>query len=185
MRNLRYYQERGLLPPPRREGRIAWCSDDHLTRLRLISDLLGRGYTVNGIGELPAAWEQGGGVVPTPRLRAGADQGLGPGGAGHHDPGRAARAVRPAGERRTHPTGRAVGLRTPGRGPGHLSEPAAAGGHGGAGAPRGAPGGDPGRRGLRTGSGGGGGPVRRTVPAARDRDRGAGATFGHRSGSHS
>ncbi|WP_371619070.1 MerR family transcriptional regulator [Streptomyces sp. NBC_00454] len=62
VRNLRYYQERGLLPPPRREGRIAWYSDDHLTRLRLISDLLGRGYTVNGIAELLAAWEQGGGI---------------------------------------------------------------------------------------------------------------------------
>ncbi|MFD9357756.1 MerR family transcriptional regulator [Streptomyces sp. NPDC060031] len=62
VRNLRYYQERGLLPPPRREGRIAWYSDDHLIRLRLISDLLGRGYTVNGIAELLAAWEQGGGI---------------------------------------------------------------------------------------------------------------------------
>lgn len=62
VRNLRYYQERGLLPPPRREGRIAWYSEDHLTRLRLISDLLGRGYTVNGIGELLAAWEHGGGL---------------------------------------------------------------------------------------------------------------------------
>ncbi|MFB7253992.1 MerR family transcriptional regulator [Streptomyces nojiriensis] len=62
VRNLRYYQERGLLPPPRREGRIAWYSDDHLTRLRLISDLLGRGYTVNGIAELLHAWEQGGGL---------------------------------------------------------------------------------------------------------------------------
>ncbi|MGW0364588.1 MerR family transcriptional regulator [Streptomyces sp. NPDC002990] len=60
VRNLRYYQERGLLPPPRREGRIAWYSDDHLTRLRMISDLLGRGYTVNGIAELLHAWEEGG-----------------------------------------------------------------------------------------------------------------------------
>ncbi|MCX4695545.1 MerR family transcriptional regulator [Streptomyces sp. NBC_01408] len=62
VRNLRYYQERGLLPPPRREGRITWYSDDHLTRLRLISDLLGRGYTVNGIAELLHAWEEGGGL---------------------------------------------------------------------------------------------------------------------------
>ncbi|WP_329200133.1 MULTISPECIES: MerR family transcriptional regulator [unclassified Streptomyces] len=62
VRNLRYYQERGLLPPPRREGRLAWYSDDHLTRLRLISDLLGRGYSVNGIAELLHAWEQGGGL---------------------------------------------------------------------------------------------------------------------------
>ncbi|MEU6890564.1 MerR family transcriptional regulator [Streptomyces sp. NPDC046557] len=62
VRNLRYYQERGLLPPPRREGRVAWYSDDHLTRLRLISDLLGRGYSVNGIAELLDAWERGGGL---------------------------------------------------------------------------------------------------------------------------
>ncbi|MEU7555579.1 MerR family transcriptional regulator [Streptomyces sp. NPDC044571] len=62
VRNLRYYQERGLLPAPRREGRIAWYSEDHLTRLRLISDLLGRGYSVNGISELLHAWEAGGGL---------------------------------------------------------------------------------------------------------------------------
>ncbi|MER6516520.1 MerR family transcriptional regulator [Streptomyces sp. NPDC001553] len=62
VRNLRYYQERGLLPPPRREGRVAWYSEDHLTRLRLINDLLGRGYTVNGISELLDAWERGGGL---------------------------------------------------------------------------------------------------------------------------
>ncbi|MFJ7204246.1 MerR family transcriptional regulator [Streptomyces sp. NPDC098789] len=62
VRNLRYYQERGLLPPPLREGRIAWYSDDHLARLRLINDLLGRGYTVNGIAELLRAWEEGGGI---------------------------------------------------------------------------------------------------------------------------
>lgn len=63
VRNLRYYQERGLLPPPEREGRIAWYSEDHLTRLRVIDDLLGRGYTVNGIAELLQAWEQGSGIA--------------------------------------------------------------------------------------------------------------------------
>ncbi|MCB5178279.1 MerR family transcriptional regulator [Streptomyces sp. SMC 277] len=63
VRNLRYYQQRGLLPPPRREGRIAWYSDDHLARLRLIDDLLGRGYTVNGIAELLQAWTDGGGLA--------------------------------------------------------------------------------------------------------------------------
>ncbi|WP_424210835.1 MerR family transcriptional regulator [Streptomyces sp. BI20] len=51
-RNLRYYQERGLLPAPRREGRYAWYSDEHLARLRLIDRLLARGYTVNAIAEL-------------------------------------------------------------------------------------------------------------------------------------
>lgn len=58
VRNLRYYQERGLLPPPRREGRIAWYSADHLARLRVIAELLARGHTLNGIGELFDAWEQ-------------------------------------------------------------------------------------------------------------------------------
>ncbi|GAB2621530.1 MerR family transcriptional regulator [Streptomyces capparidis] len=58
VRNLRYYQERGLLPPPRREGRVAWYRGEHLARLRVISELLGRGHTLNGIGELLAAWEQ-------------------------------------------------------------------------------------------------------------------------------
>ena len=63
VRNLRYYQERGLLPPPRREGRIAWYSQDHLARLRVISDLLERGHTLNGIAELLGAWERGTGVA--------------------------------------------------------------------------------------------------------------------------
>ena len=63
VRNLRYYQERGLLPPPRREGRVTWYTQEHLARLRVISDLLDRGYAVSGIAELIAAWEQGSGVA--------------------------------------------------------------------------------------------------------------------------
>lgn len=59
VRNLRYYQGRGLLPPPRYEGRVALYSEAHLARLRLISDLLARGYPVNGIAELFAAWDRG------------------------------------------------------------------------------------------------------------------------------
>ncbi|MFE6780504.1 MerR family transcriptional regulator [Streptomyces sp. NPDC057702] len=59
VRNLRYYQGRGLLPPPRYEGRVALYSEAHLARLRLISDLLARGYAVNGIAELFAAWDRG------------------------------------------------------------------------------------------------------------------------------
>ncbi|MCY0952115.1 MerR family transcriptional regulator [Streptomyces sp. H27-S2] len=58
----RYYQERGLLPPPRREGRIARYADEHLTRLRPINYALGRGYTANGIAALLDAWERGGGL---------------------------------------------------------------------------------------------------------------------------
>jgi DNA-binding transcriptional MerR regulator len=59
VRTLRYYQERKLLPPPRREGRIAWYSQGHLTRLRIIGQLLERGHTLGGTGELLSAWEQG------------------------------------------------------------------------------------------------------------------------------
>ncbi|GAA3961839.1 MerR family transcriptional regulator [Actinomadura viridis] len=59
VRTLRYYQERKLLPPPRRVGRIGLYSDDHLARLRVIGDLLDRGHTLEGIRELLSAWERG------------------------------------------------------------------------------------------------------------------------------
>jgi DNA-binding transcriptional MerR regulator len=59
VRNIREYQDRGLLPPPRREGRVAYYSDDHLTRLELISHLLARGYTLVTIRDLFEAWETG------------------------------------------------------------------------------------------------------------------------------
>ncbi|ACY95836.1 MULTISPECIES: MerR family transcriptional regulator [Thermomonospora] len=59
VRTLRYYQERRLLPPPRRQGRVAYYSQAHLDRLRLIAELLERGYRLDGIEELLAAWEQG------------------------------------------------------------------------------------------------------------------------------
>ena len=59
VRTLRYYQERRLLPPPRREGRVGLYSAEHLARLRMIANLLERGHTLEGIRELLAAWEQG------------------------------------------------------------------------------------------------------------------------------
>nr|WP_202447216.1 MerR family transcriptional regulator [Streptomyces sp. SID5468] len=59
VRTLRFYRERGLLPPPRREGRIAWYSEAHLARLRTIAALLERGHTLGGIADLIAAWENG------------------------------------------------------------------------------------------------------------------------------
>ncbi|WUV84696.1 MerR family transcriptional regulator [Streptomyces sp. NBC_01476] len=59
VRTLRFYRERRLLPPPRREGRIAWYSEAHLARLRTIAALLDRGHTLGGIAELIAAWENG------------------------------------------------------------------------------------------------------------------------------
>lgn len=59
VRTLRFYRERRLLPPPRRDGRIAWYSENHLARLRTIAALLERGHTLGGITELITAWENG------------------------------------------------------------------------------------------------------------------------------
>ncbi|WP_229350842.1 MerR family transcriptional regulator [Streptomyces sp. UNOB3_S3] len=59
VRTLRFYRERGLLPAPRREGRIAWYGERHLARLRTVAALLDRGHTLGGIAELIAAFEGG------------------------------------------------------------------------------------------------------------------------------
>ncbi|MFC0600327.1 MerR family transcriptional regulator [Streptomyces palmae] len=59
VRTLRFYRERRLLPPPRREGRIAWYNEHHLARLRTIAALLERGHTLGGIADLLAAFENG------------------------------------------------------------------------------------------------------------------------------
>jgi DNA-binding transcriptional MerR regulator len=59
VRNVRAYQDRGLIPPPARRGRVGIYSDEHLARLRLIGELLDRGYSLANIGELIVAWEQG------------------------------------------------------------------------------------------------------------------------------
>jgi len=55
-RNVRLYQQRGLLPPPRREGRTNFYDEGHLARLRLILSLLGKGYPLSAIRELLDAW---------------------------------------------------------------------------------------------------------------------------------
>ncbi|MDG3009963.1 MerR family transcriptional regulator [Rhodococcus sp. D2-41] len=59
VRNVRVYQDRGLLLPPRRQGRSGWYSENHLARLRLISRMLDRGYTFATIRELLTAAQYG------------------------------------------------------------------------------------------------------------------------------
>lgn len=59
VRNVRAYQDRGLIPPPERRGRIGVYNDAHLSRLRIIGQMLERGYTLTSIGELLEAWERG------------------------------------------------------------------------------------------------------------------------------
>ena len=49
---IRYYQSKGLLAPPRREGRIAWYGDEHLERLGRIRSLQQRGFTLATIARL-------------------------------------------------------------------------------------------------------------------------------------
>ncbi len=58
-RNVRVYRDRGLLHPPLRVGRIALYNDTHLTRLRLITSMLDRGYNISHVHEMLSAWEQG------------------------------------------------------------------------------------------------------------------------------
>jgi DNA-binding transcriptional MerR regulator len=59
VRNVRAYQERGLLHPPLRRGRTSFYDDSHLARLRLIGRLLDRGYTSAHIAAFIADWESG------------------------------------------------------------------------------------------------------------------------------
>jgi DNA-binding transcriptional MerR regulator len=49
---IRFYQFRGLLPRPRREGRIAFYDDAHLERLRRIRELVEQGFTLAQIKRL-------------------------------------------------------------------------------------------------------------------------------------
>lgn len=43
---VRYYQSRGLLPPPRHEGRVAWYGEGHLRRIRKVRELQAGGLTL-------------------------------------------------------------------------------------------------------------------------------------------
>jgi DNA-binding transcriptional MerR regulator len=59
---IRYYQSKGLLAPPRRQGRFAWYGEEHLDRMARIRSLQERGFTLATIvrllnGDLDAADE--------------------------------------------------------------------------------------------------------------------------------
>ena len=56
---VRLYQSKGLLAPPRLEGRTGWYDDSHLSRLRLIARLQAEGYSLAGIANLLEQWEHG------------------------------------------------------------------------------------------------------------------------------
>jgi DNA-binding transcriptional MerR regulator len=46
---IRFYQGKGLLDSPRREGRVTWYGDAHLERLRRIRELQQKGFTLTVI----------------------------------------------------------------------------------------------------------------------------------------
>lgn len=49
---VRYYQARGLVPPPEREGRVAWYDEHHAERIREIRALRGKGLTLAAIARV-------------------------------------------------------------------------------------------------------------------------------------
>lgn len=49
---IRYYQSRGLVPPPEREGRVAWYGDRHADRIREIRGLRAKGLTLAAIARV-------------------------------------------------------------------------------------------------------------------------------------
>lgn len=59
VRNLRAFQDKGIIPPPAKRGRQAVYGEAHLYRLQLLLRLQSRGYSLNGIKELIDAAEQG------------------------------------------------------------------------------------------------------------------------------
>ena len=56
---LRLYQNRGLLPAPRREGRVGYYNAGHRDRLRLIAHLQDRGFSLAAIKEVLDHWTEG------------------------------------------------------------------------------------------------------------------------------
>ncbi len=56
-RNIRSYQTQGILPAPRLVGRVGNYDAGHLARLRLVSRLQDRGFSLAAIAGLVEAWE--------------------------------------------------------------------------------------------------------------------------------
>ena len=58
-RNIRSYQTRGILPPPRMAGRVGYYDEGHLARLKYTAGLQERGFSLAAIACLLEAWEEG------------------------------------------------------------------------------------------------------------------------------
>ncbi|MEU7529846.1 MerR family transcriptional regulator [Saccharothrix sp. NPDC042600] len=60
---IRMYQTKGVLHPPRRQGRVAYYDESHIERLTLVQRLQARGFSLPAIAELVKAREQGASVA--------------------------------------------------------------------------------------------------------------------------
>lgn len=58
-RTIREYRTLGVLPPPRKVGRVGVYDEQHRQRLELIGRLQARGYSLAGIRDLLDAWHSG------------------------------------------------------------------------------------------------------------------------------
>ncbi len=61
-RNIREYQQKGLLDYPKLVGRTGWYTENQLARARLIVHLAERGHSLSGIRQLLDTWESGGSI---------------------------------------------------------------------------------------------------------------------------
>lgn len=59
-RTIRFYQSKGTLPAPQRRGRVAFYSDEHLERLKVIAELQDRGLRLDAIRDALQQIEKGG-----------------------------------------------------------------------------------------------------------------------------
>lgn len=56
---VRLYQAKGMLAPPRLDGRTGWYDASHLRRLKLIARLQEQGFSLAAIASLIDSWERG------------------------------------------------------------------------------------------------------------------------------
>lgn len=59
-RTIRFYQSKGALPAPRREGRVAVYGPEHVERLQTIAELQDRGLRLDAIRDVLKQMESGG-----------------------------------------------------------------------------------------------------------------------------
>jgi DNA-binding transcriptional MerR regulator len=81
VRNVRALQERGIVRPPRLEGRTGYHDTNDLQTLRCALRLQARGHSLAGIADLFATWRAGGSLEEVLGLRqrpTGSDRARGP-----------------------------------------------------------------------------------------------------------